>query len=70
MGGFLEYLALNWDHVVELAIGHAIVVGISLAIDVVIGVSLGVLVFNRERAANVALAITVPSRARPEDSYA
>jgi hypothetical protein len=24
MGGFLEYLALNWDHVVELAIGHAI----------------------------------------------
>jgi osmoprotectant transport system permease protein len=58
MGGFLEYLALNWDHVVELAIGHAIVVAISLAIDVVIGVSLGVLVFNRERAANVALAIT------------
>jgi osmoprotectant transport system permease protein len=58
MGGFLEYLALNWDHVVELAIGHAIVVSISLAIDIVIGVSLGVLVFNRERAANVALAIT------------
>jgi osmoprotectant transport system permease protein len=66
MGGFLEYLALNWDHVVELAIGHAIVVAISLAIDVVIGVSLGVLVFRRERAANVALAIastflTIPS---------
>src|ERR671920_411146 len=58
MGGFLEYLSLNWDHVVELAIGHAIVVAISLAIDVVIGVSLGVLVFRRERAANVALAIT------------
>ena len=57
MGGFLEYMSLNWDHVVELAIGHAIVVAISLAIDV-IGVSLGVLVFRRERAANVALAIT------------
>ena len=49
MGGFLEYLSLNWDHVLELAIGHAIVVAISLAIDVVIGVSLGVLVFRRER---------------------
>src|SRR5829696_9830577 len=58
MGGFLEYLSLNWDHVVELAIGHAIVVAISLALDIVIGVSLGVLVFRRERAANVALAIT------------
>jgi osmoprotectant transport system permease protein len=58
MGGFLEYLSLNWDHVAELAIGHAIVVAISLAIDIIIGVSLGVLVFHRERAANVALAIT------------
>jgi hypothetical protein len=33
MGGFLEYLSLNWDHVVELAIGHAIVVAISLALQ-------------------------------------
>jgi osmoprotectant transport system permease protein len=58
MGGFLEYLSLNWDHVAELAVGHAVVVAISLAIDIIIGVSLGVLVFSRERAANVALAIT------------
>ena len=36
MSSFLEYMSLNWDHVVELAIGHAIVVAISLAIDVVI----------------------------------
>jgi osmoprotectant transport system permease protein len=55
---FFEYLATSWDHVLELAIGHAIVVAISLAIAVVIGVSLGVLVYRRERAANVALAIT------------
>src|ERR671913_55721 len=58
MGSFLEYLSLSWDHVLVLAIGHALVVAISLAIDIVIGVSLGVLVFRRERAANVALAIT------------
>jgi osmoprotectant transport system permease protein len=55
---FLEFLATSWDHVLELAIGHAIVVAISLAIAIVIGVSLGVLVYRREQAANVALAIT------------
>ena len=55
---FFEYLSTSWDHVLELAIGHAIVVAISLAIAVVIAVSLGVLVYRREQAANVALAIT------------
>ena len=55
---FLEYLSTSWDHVLELAIGHAIVVAISLAIAVVIGVSLGILVYRRPRAANLALAIT------------
>ncbi len=55
---FFEYLSTSWDHVFELAIEHAIVVAISLGIAVVIGVSLGVLVYRRERAANVALAIT------------
>ena len=55
---FPEYLAYSWDHVLELAIGHAIVVAISLAIAVVIGVSLGVLVYRRERVANAALAVT------------
>ncbi|MCA1687272.1 MAG: ABC transporter permease [Actinobacteria bacterium] len=58
MSSFLEYLAFSWDHVLELAIGHAIVVAISLAIAAVIGMSLGVLVYRRERAADVALAIT------------
>lgn len=58
MSGFLEYMAYSWEHVLELAIGHAIVVAISLAIAVVIGVSLGVLVYRRERLANAALAIT------------
>src|ERR671911_2966081 len=58
IGGFLEYISLSWDHVLVLALGHALVVAISLAIDIVIGVSLGVLVYRRERAANVALAIT------------
>jgi osmoprotectant transport system permease protein len=55
---FFEYLAFSWEHILGLAAGHALVVAISLAIDVVIGVSLGVAVYRRERAANVALAIT------------
>src|SRR5918992_1476388 len=58
ISSFLEYISLRWDHVLVLALGHALVVAISLAIDIVIGVSLGVLVYRRERAANVALAIT------------
>ena len=58
MSSFLEYISLSWDHVLELAIGHAIVVAIALVIDIVIGVALGVLVYRRESAANVALAIT------------
>ncbi|MCA1687551.1 MAG: ABC transporter permease [Actinobacteria bacterium] len=66
MSSFVEYLAFSWDHVLELAIGHAIVVAMSLAIAVVVGVSLGVLVYRRERAANMALAVaatflTIPS---------
>jgi osmoprotectant transport system permease protein len=58
MGSFLEYMAYSWEHVLELAIGHALVVAISLAIAVVIGVTLGVLVYRRERLANAALAVT------------
>ena len=58
MSSFLDYISLSWDHVLELAIGHAIVVAIALVIDIVIGVALGVLVYRRESAANVALAIT------------
>ena len=55
---FFEYMAYSWDHVLELAIGHAVVVAISLAIAVVIGVGLGVLVYRRERLANLVLGIT------------
>ena len=55
---FFEYMVYSWDHVLELAIGHALVVAISLVIAVVIGVGLGVLVYRRERVASVVLAIT------------
>ena len=55
---FLRYLASRWDHLLELAIAHAEVVFISLLIATVIGVTTGVLVYRRERSAEVVLAVT------------
>ncbi len=55
---FLRYLSSRWDHLLELAIAHAEVVFISLLIATVIGVTVGVLVYRRERTAEVVLAVT------------
>jgi osmoprotectant transport system permease protein len=55
---FLRYLASRWDHLLELAIAHAEVVFISLLIATLIGVTAGVLVYRRERSAEVVLAVT------------
>ncbi len=55
---FFEYLLDNWDTLLELSIVHAQVVLLSLFIATVLGVSIGVLVYRRERLAQVALAIT------------
>ena len=56
--GFLRYLASRWEHLLELAIAHAQVVFLSLLIATVIGVTAGVLVYRRERSAEVVLAVT------------
>lgn len=63
---FTEYLTYQWDDLVEIAIGHMVVVIISLVIATTIGVSLGVLTYRRPAAAQVVLAIastilTIPS---------
>ena len=55
---FLNYLASRWDHLLELSIAHAEVVFISLLIATAIGVTTGVLVYRRERTAEVVLAVT------------
>jgi len=55
---FFEYLFDNWDTLLELSIVHAQVVLLSLFIATVLGVSIGVLVYRRERLAQIALAIT------------
>lgn len=64
--GFFDYLATNWDHIFELAIGHAVAVLISVGIATTIAILLGIAVYRRERAASVVLAIvstflTIPS---------
>lgn len=55
---FLEYLVQRWDHILELAIAHAQVVLLSILIAMAIGVTTGVLVYRRQRASAVVLAIT------------
>jgi osmoprotectant transport system permease protein len=63
---FFRYLASRWENLLELAISHALVVLVSLLIATVIGITAGVLVYRRERAAEVVLAVastflTIPS---------
>lgn len=66
MSSFLSYLERRWDHILELALAHAIVVVIALLVATLIGVTLGVAVYGRARAASLALAVcgtflTIPS---------
>lgn len=58
MMSFLRYLSSRWDSILEQAIAHAEVVLVSLLIATAIGVTAGVLVYRRERAAEVVLAVT------------
>lgn len=64
--GFWELLSRQWPRVVEEAVEHLELVFASIALSVVIGVALGVVVYQRERTATLALAatgafLTVPS---------
>lgn len=66
MTSFLSYLSSRWENLLELAVAHALVVLLSLVIATAIGVTAGVLVYRRERAAEVVLAVastflTIPS---------
>jgi osmoprotectant transport system permease protein len=58
MTSFLSYLSSRWDSLFELAIAHAAVVFLSLLVAATIGVTAGILVYRRERAAEVVLAVT------------
>ncbi|UTX53091.1 ABC transporter permease [Leucobacter aridicollis] len=63
---FLEFLIKRADDMLEMGIGHAAVVGISVLLATVFGVALGVLTHRNERARDFTLAVsgamlTIPS---------
>ena len=58
MVDFLEYLANDWDGLLEDSIAHVQVVLLSLIIATVIGVTLGVLTYRRRAIAQALLAVT------------
>ena len=55
---FFEFLANRSDQMLELGLGHAAVVGLSVVLATVIGVALGIATYRRQQARDVALAIT------------
>jgi osmoprotectant transport system permease protein len=55
---FFEFLINRSDDMLELGIGHAVLVGVSVLLATVIGVGLGIATYQRERPREVVLAIT------------
>lgn len=55
---FLEFLIDRSDDMLELGLGHAAVVGVSVLLATVIGVGLGIATYRRERPRDAVLAIT------------
>ena len=55
---FRIYLEFRWQHILELAIDHVVVVVISVVLATVVGVALGVATYRSERGRELVLAIT------------
>ncbi len=55
---FRIYMQFRWQHVLDLAVAHIIVVIISVAIATVVGVALGVATYRTERPRELVLAVT------------
>ncbi|MBA3278310.1 MAG: ABC transporter permease [Geodermatophilaceae bacterium] len=55
---FFAYLQSRWLHLLELAIDHVVVVGISVLIATVVGVALGVGTYRTDRPRQIVLAVT------------
>ncbi|MEE6287374.1 ABC transporter permease [Georgenia sp. MJ173] len=55
---FVEFLIARSDDMLELGLGHAAVVGVSVLLASVIGMILGIATYQRERPREVVLAIT------------
>jgi len=55
---FRIYLEFRWQHILELAIDHVVVVVISVVLATVVGVALGFATYRSERGRELVLAIT------------
>lgn len=58
LSSFWTYLQFTWEHLVELAVDHAVVVLIAVGIATVLGVGLGLATYRNERSRNIVLAVT------------
>lgn len=55
---FWTYLQFSWEHLLELAVQHALVVIVSVAIATAVGVGIGVLTYRTNRPRAIAIAVT------------
>lgn len=58
LSSFWAYLQFSWEHILGLAVDHALVVLISVAIATVVGVSLGLATYRTQRPRELVLAVT------------
>lgn len=58
LSSFWAYLQFSWEHILGLAVDHALVVLVSVAIATVVGVSLGLATYRTQRPRELVLAVT------------
>ena len=58
LSSFLTYLEFSWEHLLELAIDHALVVIVSVLLATAIGVGLGLATYRTDRPRQMVLAVT------------
>lgn len=58
LSSFWAYLQFSWEHILGLAVDHALVVFVSVAIATVVGVSLGLVTYRTQRPRELVLAVT------------
>ncbi len=58
LSSFWTYLQFSWEHLLELAWAHALVVMVSVAIATAVGMGIGLLTYRTGRPRELALAVT------------
>jgi osmoprotectant transport system permease protein len=58
LSSFWTYLQFSWQHLLELAVAHALIVIVSVAIATVIGIGVGLATYRTGRPREIALGVT------------